>query len=93
MVLRSQKIAKFIDHLMPAAERTQWSMRAQHIRRKRSRGGAKRRPAEKKRLPGGRENAPRSGVPAAPAFLSLSGTVLQNASEFHSGSNEARIGS
>ena len=49
-------------------------------------------PAKKNGSPGGRGNAPRSGVPAANAFLSLSGFLLQNPSEFLSDSNDAGIG-
>ena len=55
-------------------------------------GGAKRRPREKNGPLAGRGNVPRSGVPAANAFLSLSGFLLQNPSEFLSDSNDAGIG-
>ena len=56
------------------------------------RGGAKRRPGEKLDLRGGWGNAPRSGVPAANALLSVSGFLLQNPPEFLSDSNDAGIG-
>ena len=50
-------------------------------------------PPRKKMDPwGGRENVPRSGVPAANAFLSLSRFLLQKPPEFLSDSNDAGIG-